>query len=204
MGSSFGSTIIYNKNGRPIYDIESKFRNILAQSNESNKALLKAFGMFMGMAGGGAMLYSTDSPWISTVEDSTISGFDVSNIGPHARHYADGFSLPVIVISVFDSDILLLAFCRPTEKPMVFATTHNEMKNESTLLDEYEICEEHMVFPCPFEDYATDDQLREIQKIWQTDEVFIEDIIYKIAKILNFEIVHDNQEPVEGYIYTEV
>ena len=205
MGSSFGCTMLYNAKNVPISEIELTFQEVLAENSARLKERLSKFSLFeISGFPDGAMLYKPGSPWVSTLENATISGFDPSSIGPHASRYANAFGLPVMAVSVFDSDILLLAFCNPEALPVVFAATHNDIKEDPLLCEEYEITSEQLTFPEPLEQYATSEELSKLREIWQADVVCIEEIVFDIANILDFSVIHDQQEEIEGYIYTEI
>lgn len=208
MGLSFGCTMIYNEKSVPMEEILSTLKTIIAEENERYMRAMKNGGLSylleLGSVDYGVAIYKPNSPWVSTVTAQTSGGFGFAQIKDNVKMYAEAFGLPIMSISTFDSDILMIAFCNPGEEAKAYAASHY-MDEIDPMLEEEGVTEENIVFPEPLRAFGTPEQIAPIEKLWGEDLTFIEDIAFAIAKAFGFAIALEENEylkemEAEGYI----
>lgn len=96
---------------------------------------------------------------------------------------------PVMACSVFDSDVALIHFCRTGE------ISHHIYADEAAL-EEFGF-EEYSTEPPGFLcDYGVD--RKKLIEIWKEENIFAEECLYQIAKLMKTILVFDHDEKYEG------
>lgn len=134
--------------------------------------------------------YRADAVWLPYFDVNICEGYTASS--RDARKLSDAFGVPVLAFAIFDSDILMVSYCDAAKgveydyaKPNVEEMEEYDMdrfRNEPpTFLPE--------LFPA-----LTEEKLTEI---WEGDEVFADDRMYKLEEILGLSSIFE--EPPEGF-----
>lgn len=121
--------------------------------------------------------HRTDAPWLPFFNVDICEGYNASS--RDARKLSKLFGAPVLALSVYDSDILLVSYSDAAK-----GVEHDYAKPNSEWMEEYDMETFRNEFPafllelCPT---LTEDKLTEI---WEADEVFADDRMYKLGKVM--------------------
>lgn len=172
-------------------DAYKKFRPIFEQAEQQLREHKKQAPLDFAQGIPSPMVaYREDAPWLPFFDVKKCEGCNASS--KDARRLSKAFGAPVLVFSIFDSDILFVSYSDAAKK---IAYDHAKPNFEG--MEEYDTERFQTGFPrfllelCPG---ASEEKLREI---WDRDEVFADDRMYKLGDILGLSPI--NAEVPEGF-----
>lgn len=98
------------------------------------------------------------------------------------------FGSPVIAFSTFDSDVAFVSIYENGE-------LHRYIHADEFMLEEFGFEEYEPAIPAELVSYVDE---KELQKMWNEEHVFAEDLIQDIARLLNTFLVFDENDIEEG------
>lgn len=134
--------------------------------------------------------YRPDEPWLPFFNVDICEGYNASS--RDARKLSRLFCAPVLALSVYDSDILLVSYSDAAK-----GVEYDYAKPNSEWMEEYDMETFRNEFPafllelCPM---LTRERLAEI---WEADEVFADDRMYKLGEVMSLSPI--NVEVPEGF-----
>ena len=134
--------------------------------------------------------YRPDAPWLPLFGEHLCEGNNASS--RDARKLSRLFCAPVLALSVYDSDILLVSYSDAAK-----GVEYDYAKPNSEWMEEYDMETFRNEFPafllelCPM---LTRERLAEI---WEADEVFADDRMYKLGEVMSLSPI--NVEVPEGF-----
>lgn len=127
--------------------------------------------------------HRTDAPWLPFFNVDICEGYNASS--RDARKLSGLFGAPVLALSVYDSDILLVSYSDGAK-----GVEYDYAKPNSEWMEEYDMETFRNEFPafllelCPT---LTEEKLTEI---WEADEVFADDRMYKLGKVMGLSPIN--------------
>lgn len=134
--------------------------------------------------------YRPDAPWLPFFNADICESYDASS--KDARKLSELFGAPVLVLFVYDSDILFVSYSDAAK-----GEVYDYAKPNSEWMEEYDTETFQNEFPafllelCPT---LTEEKLTEI---WEADEVFADDRMYKLGEVMGLSPI--NVEVPEGF-----
>lgn len=134
--------------------------------------------------------YRQDAAWLPFFEVNICEGYNATS--KDARRLSKAFGAPVLVFSIFDSDILMVSYSDAAKK-----IAYDYAKPNVEGMEEYDRSLFKNMLPtfllelCPT---LTEEKLREI---WNGDEVFADDRMYKLGEVLGLSPI--NGKVPEGF-----
>ena len=134
--------------------------------------------------------HRTDAPWLPFFNVDICEGYNASS--RDARKLSKLFGAPVLALSVYDSDILLVSYSDAAK-----GVEYDYAKPNSEWMEEYDMETFRNEFPAfllELRPTLTEEKLREI---WEADEVFADDRMYKLGKVMGLSPI--NGKVPEGF-----
>ena len=123
------------------------------------------------------IMYNGDSKWLPYFEVDICEGYNASH--RDTERLSKIFGSPVLAFSVFDSDILFVSY-----SDYVSNISYDYARPNSDGFDEYDTSLYKTDFPGFLLDFLTEGQKDDFRVIWDGEEVFAEDRMMKILKLL--------------------
>ena len=131
-----------------------------------------------------------DAPWLPFFNVDICEGYNASS--RDARKLSRLFGAPVLALSVYDSDILFVSYSDAAK-----GVEYDYAKPNSEWMEEYDMETFRNEFPAfllELRPTLTEEKLREI---WEADEVFADDRMYKLGKVMGLSPI--NGKVPEGF-----
>lgn len=131
-----------------------------------------------------------DAPWLPFFNVDICEGYNASS--RDARKLSRLFGVPVLALSVYDSDILFVSYSDAAK-----GAEYDYAKPNSEWMEEYDMETFRNEFPAfllELRPTLTEEKLREI---WEADEVFADDRMYKLGKVMGLSPI--NGKVPEGF-----
>lgn len=134
--------------------------------------------------------YRPDAAWLPFFEVDTCEGYNASS--RDARKLSKLFGAPVLAFSIFDSDILMVSYSDAAEK-----VEYNFAKPNIEGMEEYDTQLFQNELPAFLLDLCPALTKEKLTEIWEADEVFADDRMYKLGEVLGLSPI--NGEVPEGF-----
>lgn len=134
--------------------------------------------------------YCENAPWLPFFDVAKCEGYNASS--KDARRLSKAFGTPVLAISIFDSDILLVSYSDAAKK-----IDYDYAKPNIEGMEEYDTGLFQTEFPQFLVDFCPDGSEEKLKEIWNGDEVFADDRMYKLGEVLGLAPI--NAKVPEGF-----
>lgn len=136
---------------------------------------------------GGVIGYNASSKWLPFFEANRCEGYIASS--KDAKELSQVFGTPVLVFSIFDSDILLVSYSNAAKNVVCNYVKPN--------FDDPEMGLHSTVFPECMLDFCNQDKLKEIWE--EPDVVFADERMEKICKLIEVKLLYHPDYMPEGF-----
>ena len=134
--------------------------------------------------------YKPDAKWLPLFETKLCEGYIASS--RDATRLSKLFAAPVLAFSVFDSDILFVSYSDAKKK-----IRRDYAKPNSEEIKEYDTEQYNKEFPEFLSEFCDRDELK---AIWDhTNEIFAEDRLEKLCRIMKIDLLYDGACALDGY-----
>lgn len=133
-----------------------------------------------------AVFYQTNKDWLPVFDAYYCEGQYNAN-KEFMVSLEELFGSPVIALAVFDSDVAFVSIYESGE-------LHCYVHADEFMLEEFGFEEYEPTIPVELRNYVDDEEL---QKIWDGEYIFAEDLLQEIARLLNTFLVFDENEAEE-------
>lgn len=134
--------------------------------------------------------YRENAPWLPFFDLNICDGYNASS--KDARRLSKAFGAPVLAISIFDSDVLMVSYCDAATN-----IAYDYAKPNFPEMEEYDTTLYRAEFPQFLVDLCPEASEKKLKESWDGDEVFADDRMYKLGDILGLSPI--NAEIPEGF-----
>lgn len=178
---------------------DAVFKGLSAQVTEQMRAgaaeSAAHFNTIFGMKGQpqgnrAVIAYSPDAKWLPLFETTLCEGYTASS--KDAARLSKLFNAPVLAFSIFDSDVLFVSYS-DVKKGIYYDYAKPNFKE----FQEYDTDQYSTEFP----DFLTKFcDKSELKSIWNNpDEVFADDRLEKLCRLMQIDLLYDSTRALEGY-----
>lgn len=139
-----------------------------------------------------AIAYSATAEWLPLFDERMCAGNNASEAD--LTRLFDVFGVPVLALSIFDSDVLLLSYIDEVEQ------IRNHAKPNIDGFMDYDVDQYSKEFPDFLAEVFTGSSGDELRAVWaKEDYVFADDRMHDMCRLLNIAPLYDSNEIPDGY-----